>query len=125
MDMVQDEKCIVWIKNKTQRVWYARLDNHLQHQRFKKGMMDNNLYIKIVDDHQSIVIVYVDDIIFDGCKEEICQEFVTQMQSEFEISMIRELSFFLVLQVSQLEKGIFISQIKCEADAEEVQHGRL
>lgn len=34
------------------------------------------------------------------------------MQNEFEISMDGELSYFLGLQVSQLDKDIFISQIK-------------
>ena len=34
------------------------------------------------------------------------------MASEFEMSMIGELSFFLVLQISQTPEGIFISQSK-------------
>jgi hypothetical protein len=34
------------------------------------------------------------------------------MQSEFEMSMLGELSFFLGLQISQSNKGIFISQMK-------------
>jgi hypothetical protein len=35
------------------------------------------------------------------------------MQKEFEMSLFGELTFFLRLQVSQLDKGIFISQTKC------------
>ena len=34
------------------------------------------------------------------------------MQKEFEMSMLGELSFFLGLQISQSDKGIFISQTK-------------
>jgi hypothetical protein len=34
------------------------------------------------------------------------------MQSEFEMSMIGELSFFLSLQITQRSKGLFISQEK-------------
>ena len=34
------------------------------------------------------------------------------MNKEFEMSMLGELTFFLGLQVSQSEKGIFISQTK-------------
>ena len=34
------------------------------------------------------------------------------MQSEFEMSMMRELTFFLVLQVKQSKDGIFINQAK-------------
>jgi hypothetical protein len=34
------------------------------------------------------------------------------MQKELEISMLGELSFFLGLQITQMNKGIFISQTK-------------
>jgi hypothetical protein len=34
------------------------------------------------------------------------------MQKEFEMYMLGELSFFLGLQISQYDKGIFISQTK-------------
>ena len=35
------------------------------------------------------------------------------MQSDFKMSMLGELSFFLGLQISQSNKGTFISQMKC------------
>ena len=34
------------------------------------------------------------------------------MASEFEMSMIRELSYFLGLQIKQMKNGIFVSQDK-------------
>jgi hypothetical protein len=46
--------------------WYSRLDKYIQQQGFKRGIVDNNLYIKIVEENQLIVMVYVDDIIFGG-----------------------------------------------------------
>jgi len=75
-------------------------------------MVDNNLYIKFEDNYQITIVIYVDDIIFGGSKDEMCKHFANQMQTEFEMSMIGELSFFLGLQVNQLKIGIFISQIK-------------
>lgn len=59
-----------------------------------------------------IVVVYSDDIIFGDSSEEICNDFQKAMQNEFQMSMLRELSFFLGLQIVQSEKGIFISQHK-------------
>lgn len=47
-----------------------------------------------------IVVVYVDDIIFVGNKHVLCKEFVDQMKTEFEMSFLGELSYFLGLQVS-------------------------
>jgi hypothetical protein len=48
------------------RVWYYRLDKFLQDKGFKKGIVDNNLYIKSEGDDLLVVLVYVDAIIF-GC----------------------------------------------------------
>ena len=44
--------------------WYYRLDKYLQDKGFKRGTVDNNLYIKIEGNDFLIVLVYVDDIIF-------------------------------------------------------------
>jgi hypothetical protein len=44
--------------------WYYRLDKYLQDKGFKRGTIDNNLYIKIEGKYFLIVLVYVDDIIF-------------------------------------------------------------
>src|ERR1044072_3814978 len=40
------------------------------------------------------------------------QQFVKQMHSEFEMSLVGELTYFLGLQVKQMEDSIFISQSK-------------
>jgi hypothetical protein len=46
------------------RAWYYRLDKFLQDKGFKKGIVDNNLYIKSEGDNLLVVLVYVHDIIF-------------------------------------------------------------
>ena len=48
-----------------------------------------------------IVQIYVDDIIFGITNENMCKEFAKSMQGEFEMSMVRELNFFLGLQIKQ------------------------
>nr|GEZ28368.1 putative ribonuclease H-like domain-containing protein [Tanacetum cinerariifolium] len=56
--------------------------------------------------------VYVDDNIFGSTKKELCTEFERLMKDKFQMSSMRELTFFLRLQVKQKEDGIFISQDK-------------
>lgn len=63
-----------------------------------------------------IVVVYVDDIIFASNKDILCKEFVDQMQYEFEMSLLGDLSYFLGFHISQLCKSIFISRIKYSRD---------
>jgi hypothetical protein len=94
------------------RAWYYKLDKFLQDKGFRKGTVDNNLYIKFEGDNLLVVLVYVDDIFFGCTNESSIQWFANSMQTEFEMSMIGELSYFLGLQVNESSAGIFISQEK-------------
>ena len=48
------------------------------------------------------------------------------MQSEFEMSMLGEMTHFLWLQISQQDKGIFIYQTQVhQRSAQEIPDGRL
>ena len=59
-----------------------------------------------------IVQVYVDDIIFGATKHSLCEKFSNWMKSEFEMSMMGELTYFLGLQIKQTSEDIYISQSK-------------
>ena len=70
------------------------------------------MYIKANDSELLIVVVYVDDIMFGSNKDELAKGFAEEMKSEFEMSMIGELTFYLGLQIQQKNTGTFISQEK-------------
>ena len=51
-----------------------------------------------MDKNSMIIIeVYVDDIIFGSDDDRLSQQFAKEMQSEFEMSLLGELNFFLGL----------------------------
>ena len=54
----------------------------------------------------------VDDIIFSSDEDTLSQQFSKDMQNEFEMSLLCELTFFLGHQILQCEEGIFISKTK-------------
>lgn len=54
----------------------------------------------------------MDDIVFGGMYDTMMQDFVQQMKSEIEMSLVGELTYFLGLQVKQMEDNIFVSQSK-------------
>lgn len=56
--------------------------------------------------------MYVDDVIFGATNETLCREFSKLMMSEFEMSMMGELNFFLGLQIKQSQTGTRIHQKK-------------
>jgi hypothetical protein len=77
-----------------------------------KGSTDNNLYIKVTQGSILLIEIYVDDIVFGSTNDRLSQKFAKDMQNEFEMSLLGELSFFLGLQICQRNQGIFISQTK-------------
>ena len=91
----------VYIEQLVPRAWYSRLDKYLQQAGFRKGSVDNNLYIKVTQYGILLIEVYIDDIIFGSTDDMLSQKFAKDMQNEFEMSLLGELSFFLGLQIRQ------------------------
>jgi len=94
------------------RAWYERLTQFLVNQGYRKGGTDKTLFVKDNNGRLMIARIYVDDIVFGGMSNKMVQHFIQQMQSEFEMSLVGELTYFLGLQVKQMEDTIFISQSK-------------
>ncbi|KAK2417316.1 putative mitochondrial protein [Trifolium repens] len=94
------------------RAWYERLTQFLEEQGYRKGGSDKTLFVKQEKGKFIIAQIYVDDIVFGGMSNAMVQHFVQQMQSEFEMSLVGELTYFLGLQIKQMDDTIFISQSK-------------
>ncbi|KAI3702115.1 hypothetical protein L6452_27815 [Arctium lappa] len=98
------------------RAWYDRLSNFLLANGFERGTTDTTLFYKKRKGEILLVQIYVDDIIFGSRNDLYCKKFESLMKSEFEMSMMGELTFFLGLQVKQTIEGIFINQSKYFSD---------
>ena len=98
------------------RAWYEKLSNFLLSNGFERGTTDITLFFKKKKDEILLVQIYVDDIIFGSTKDKYYKDFENLMKSEFEISMMGELTFFLGLQVKQTSEGTFINQSKYVSD---------
>ncbi|KAJ9544131.1 hypothetical protein OSB04_023838 [Centaurea solstitialis] len=98
------------------RAWYKRLSSFLTTNGFNRGTTGITLFYKKQNDDILLVQIYVDDIIFGSTNVSMCTKFESLMQSEFEMSMMGELTFFLGLQVKQSLEGIFINQAKYVQD---------
>ncbi|GKE02854.1 retrovirus-related pol polyprotein from transposon TNT 1-94, partial [Tanacetum coccineum] len=94
------------------RAWYNMLSSFLLSQHFSKGAVDPTLFTWQDGNDLLLVQIYVDDIIFALTNTAMCNDFANQMSTKFKMSMIRQMSFFLGLQISQSPRGIFINQSK-------------
>ncbi|GJY13285.1 putative ribonuclease H-like domain-containing protein [Tanacetum coccineum] len=96
------------------RAWYETLSTYLLDNGFQRGQIDKTLFIKRVKGDILLVQLYVDDIIFGSTKKVLCTEFEKLMYKKFQMSSMGELTFFLVLQVTQKDDGIFITSTPME-----------
>ena len=76
------------------------------------GKIDTSFFIKTKENDMLIIQIYVDDIIFGATNISLCEEFAKSMHSEYEMSMMGELNFFIDLQIKQLKEDTFINQAK-------------
>ena len=80
------------------RTWYDRwTSSFLLEKDLWRGKVDSTLFIKTDKNHLLLVQIYVDDIIFGSTNEILCENFAKSMHSEFEMSMMGELKYFLRL----------------------------
>ena len=93
------------------RAWYNRIDTYLIKSGFSRSQNEPTLYTKR-DQHGKILIVclYVDSMIYIGNLE--LKDFKHAMQSEFEMTDLGIMKYFLGIEVNQSTKGIFVCQQK-------------
>jgi hypothetical protein len=77
------------------RAWYASLEMLLLEHGYVMGSVDKTFFTLNHDTDFLLVWIYVDDIIFGGSSHTVVSRFQEMMESEFQMSMMGELTFFL------------------------------
>jgi hypothetical protein len=76
------------------------------------GSVDKTLFSLKHGSDFLLVQIYVDDIIFGASSHVLVSYFQKMMKNEFQMSMMRELTFFLGIQVKQMKQDTFVHQAK-------------
>ena len=79
---------------------------------FCKSDSEPTLYIKETNGNVLIVVLYVDDLIFNGNEKALIDDFKEATKSEFEMIDLGLLKYLRGIEVKQMQAGIFISQKK-------------
>jgi hypothetical protein len=82
------------------RAWYSRIDAYLQQLGFEKSEADPNLYFIVVGEDPLILLLYVDDLFITGA-ERLITSSKESLASEFEMTDIGLMHYFLGLEVWQ------------------------
>lgn len=95
------------------RSWNTRIDKHFQKDSFLNSPYDHALYIKRNQNGDvMIVCLYVDDKIFIGNNVYMFTDFKKVMTTEFEMTDIGQISYFIGVEVNRIKNGTFISKKK-------------
>nr|GEZ01056.1 hypothetical protein [Tanacetum cinerariifolium] len=100
------------------RAWYDMMSRFLLDNSFSKGAVDPTLFTRKTGKHILLVQIYVDDIIFASTDPKDRDMFSNKTSSKFQMSMMGQMSFFLGLQVSQINTPM-VDPLKLDEDLSE------
>lgn len=98
------------------RAWFHRLSNFLLQNGFTCSKSDPSLFVFKRDVCIMYLLVYADDLILTGNRDDVMQTFISTLHKEFAIKDLASLNYFLGLEVTTMNNGLFLSQTKYAHD---------
>jgi hypothetical protein len=97
------------------RASYSRIDSYFVDNGFNKCGNEPTLYVKMNDEGEILIVcLYVEDLIFTANMQ--TNTFKVAMKKEFDMTDLGLMRYFLGMEVSQNDQGIFICQSKYAND---------
>ncbi|XP_074293032.1 uncharacterized protein LOC141619924 [Silene latifolia] len=94
------------------RAWYQRFATYVSTIGFTQSKSDNSLFIYNNEDQLAYLLLYVDDIILATSSESLRVNILSQLQSEFSMTDLGPLNYFLGIAVVRHPRGLFLHQSK-------------
>ncbi|MCO5578474.1 hypothetical protein L7F22_032316 [Adiantum nelumboides] len=92
------------------RAWHARTVAYLVAIGFHMADADHSLYVRKNENGIVIVYIYVDDLIIGGDNEGKIMHVKSLLKKEFDMKDLRELRYFLGIEIIHTKEGIWLSQ---------------
>ncbi|CAL9006618.1 unnamed protein product, partial [Prunus brigantina] len=116
-DMVYKLKKAFYGLKQAPRAWYTRIDSYFMEHEFQRCPYEHTLYVKNNQQGDVVIVcLYVDDLIITGNNMRLVVEFREALASQFEMTDMGLMCYFLGIEVKQTEQGTFISQRKYAGD---------
>ncbi|KAL4570763.1 hypothetical protein LXL04_026425 [Taraxacum kok-saghyz] len=94
------------------RAWFQRFTNFICRLGFTNSRCDYSLFIYRQGHHIAYLLLYVDDIILTGSSSELLSRIISALGSEFAMSDLGDLHYFLGISAMRTSTGLFLSQQK-------------
>lgn len=98
------------------RCWFAKLSTALKNFGFKQNYSDYSLFTLQRGSSTVYVLVYVDDLIIGGNDSDLITKFKAYLNRTFHMKDLGVLKYFLGIEVSRNNEGIYLSQQKYALD---------
>ncbi|KAE8725550.1 GDP-mannose transporter GONST1 [Hibiscus syriacus] len=98
------------------RNWNTKLRNSLIALGFRESKADNSLFVNNQADTRTFILVYVDDIILTGESFNYIQRVICELNKQFSLKDLGDLSYFLGIEVKRYANSIILSQKKFVLD---------
>lgn len=93
------------------------MDEHLRKQSFNRSITKPTLYVRESNGYAILIVaLYIDDLLIIGPKNEFLGEFNNQMKKDFEMTDLRQMTYFLGMEYIQNSNKIFVHQYKYAKD---------
>lgn len=112
-DMVHKLKKALYDLKQAPRAWCTKIDSYFKEHKFQRCPYEHTLYVKNNQQGDvTIVCVYVDDLIITSNNMRLVAEFREALASQFEMTDMGLMSYFLSIEEMQTEQGTFMSPRK-------------
>ncbi|KAK2403406.1 putative mitochondrial protein [Trifolium repens] len=99
------------------RAWNMRMNEFLSQNGYMKCTVEHGIYIKgSSQDNLCIVCLYVDDLLITGSNKNEIDRLTRQLSSEFEMTNLGGLKYFLGLEFTKTSSGVLLHQSKYVSD---------
>ena len=92
--------------------WFEKLNIALYSFGFIFAKSDQSSFICVTKSHSTYILMYVDDIIITSSSEQVVIYLITNLNREFTLKDLREINYFLGIEVKHIVEGIHLSQGK-------------
>lgn len=105
------EKSLYGLKQ-APRAWNACFTSFITRQGFIQSKCDASLFVYQKNNELTYLLLYVDDIIITASSSTLLQSVITSLKSEFEITDMGKLQYFLGVAAQFNDAGLFLTQSK-------------
>ncbi len=103
-------KKILYGLKQAPRAWLDKIGQYFVTSGFQTSNANFSLYVKKTNHGIVVIVIYVDDLIITGDRDEDIFDLKKLLKQKFEMKDLGELRYFLGIEVIQSSKGIWLLQ---------------